>query len=356
MLVQREGIRGPVPKLTARLIRALTPRGATVVTHEWGRRSDDEDLWRKVRRGLEDVLSVRRAVRGAEFDIAVVNTSHDWRTILRDVAVGFVLRRWCRPVILQFHGSRTYRLGLPGSRGFKLATTLLLRMTDGVLVLSSEERRQLHRFSPTTQVFVVKNPYERALFPNRDVAESPSGAPTLLFVGRLRREKGALELIEAMPSVLARAACKLIVVGDGELQGVLYDRIRQLGLADAVTVAGYLEGEELLQAYASADVFVLPSWSEGFPTVLAEAMDAGLPIVTTRIRGAVDHLIEREHALFVEPRDVSGLASALVEVIRDPELRARMGSANRERVEIFDPDDVAGEYLKVLRAVVSRAA
>jgi glycosyltransferase involved in cell wall biosynthesis len=352
MLVQREGIRGAAPKLSARLMAALAPLGVTVVTHHWGRTSDRERGVTKLRRALEDVLSVRRAVQGVEFDVAIVNTAHDWRTVLRDIAVARVLRRRRRPVLLQLHGSRAAHLVQPGGGAFKLATALLLRMTDGVLVLSSEEQRALQAFRPATRAFVVKNPYERAPFPDSGGRGRPPESPTLLFVGRLLKEKGALDLIEAMPSVLSRVACKLVIVGEGELEGALRNRIRQLGLGESVTMAGYLEGEDLLRAYAAADVFVLPSWSEGFPTVLAEAMDAGLPIVTTRIRGAVDHLVEGEHALFVSARDVSGLSSALVELIRDSELRARMGLANRKRVEVFDPGVVAGEYLQILRVLL----
>ena len=354
MLVQREGIRGPVPKLTARLIAALGPLGVTVVTHDWGRKSDREGLPTKLRRGIADVLSVRRAVQRLEFDVAVVNTAHDWRTVLRDLGVALVVRSRRRPVILQLHGSRTSSLVRGGGRTFKLATGVLLRMTDGVLVLSNEEQSDLRAFRPTTKVFVVKNPYERLTRPPGWVQASTS-PPSLLYVGRLVREKGVLDLVEAMPSVLDQVACNLVVVGDGELEDVLRDRIGQLGLGESVTLAGFLEGEELIRAYSAADVFVLPSWSEGFPTVLAEAMDAGLPIVTTRIRGAVDHLVEGEHALFVAPRDVRGLASAVVELIRDPKLRIRMGSANEQRVEVFDPHVVAGEYVAILREFVPRA-
>jgi glycosyltransferase involved in cell wall biosynthesis len=115
---------------------------------------------------------------------------------------------------------------------------------------------------------------------------------------------------------------------------------------------GHLSGSELSHEYRVATIFVLPSWSEGFPTVLAEAMDAGLPIVTTRIHGAADHLIAGENALFVERRDVNGLASALIMLLEDRDLRARMASANRERIRIFEPRVVAAEYLHVLRSFV----
>src|SRR5205823_173848 len=104
---------------------------------------------------------------------------------------------------------------------------------------------------------------------------------------------------------------------------------------------GYLAGAELEAAYREATLFVFPSWVEGFPTVLAEAMDAGLPIVTTRIRGAADHLVAGENALFVEPRDVSALVDAILTLLDDRDLAARMSAANRRRIGIFEPRVVA---------------
>ena len=87
--------------------------------------------------------------------------------------------------------------------------------------------------------------------------------------------------------------------------------------------------------------------------MLAEAMDAGLPIVTTRIRGGVDHLVEGENALFVDPGDARSLAASITTLLGDADLRARMGAANQQRVQIFAPDVVAVKYLQVLQSVVT---
>jgi glycosyltransferase involved in cell wall biosynthesis len=354
MLVQRPNIRGPLPKHTPHLVAALRSLGCTVVTHPWGREREDESVLEKIFQRFRDVLSVRSALRGEQYDVAVVKTSHDWRTLLRDIAVVLVLRGHCRRVVLQLHGSQPATLVERGHHAFKLATAVLLRLVDGVMVLSTEEQRQWQAFGRRPPVFTVKNPYVGANPPDSPapVAASATAMPRVLFVGRLLEEKGIFDLVEAFPQVLEQAGCELIVVGDGEKEDELRGRIRSLGLEDRVAMAGYLSGSELSLEYHDATMFVLPSWSEGFPTVLAEAMDAGLALVTTRIRGAADHLVEGENALFVEPRDRKALASAIVKVLQDPELRARMASANRERIRIFDPDVVGREYLEVLRTVV----
>jgi glycosyltransferase involved in cell wall biosynthesis len=359
MLVQHTSISGPVPKHTPHLVAALRSLGCTVVTHPWGRQRGDERLPARVARGLRQVRSVRHALAGEEFDVAVVKTSHDWRTLVRDLAVVLAIRGRCRPIVLQLHGSQSSALVKSGRWAFKLATALLLTLIDGVMVLSTEEQVEWRAFRGRPPVFTVKNPYLRSSNgAERSQYRSPEDAHRVLFVGRLLEEKGIFDLIEAFAAVVKQMPCRLVFVGRGEDDRRLRARIHRLGLNDHVAVKGYLEGADLSRAYAEATLFTLPtSWHEGFPTVLAEAMDAGLPIITTRIRGAADHLVEGEHALFVEPRDVEALVSAMLTLLRDAALRTRMGSANRQRVGIFEPATVGAEYLEVLRSVVlGRAA
>jgi glycosyltransferase involved in cell wall biosynthesis len=356
MLVQHPGIQSPLPKHTPHLIAALRSLGCTVETHPWGRQREGEALLEKVTQRFRDVLSVRRALRGRHFDIAVVKTAHDWHTLLRDISVVLGIRRHCRPVVLQLHGSRASQLAEPGRRAFKLATAVLLHLVDGIMVLSTEEQRQWQAFDRRTPVFTVKNPYVRASSTSKEPSDPPAQRrPIALFVGRLMEEKGIFDLVDALPHVLAHTECELVIVGDGEQEQRLRDRVRILDLEDDVTMRGYLPGAELAPEYERATIFVLPSWSEGFPTVLAEAMDAGLPIVTTPIRGAADHLVEGENALFAQPRDVEGLASAMVTLLRDADLRARMASANRQRIRMFEPEIVGAEYLQVLQSLVRAA-
>jgi glycosyltransferase involved in cell wall biosynthesis len=352
MLVQPEGIRGPVAKHTRHLVAALRSLGCTVVTHPWGRRSEGEGLASKATQRLRDVVSVRRAVHGEQFDVAIVKTSHDWRTLIRDIAAAFAVKGSCGRIVLQLHGSQSSALVEPGRRAFKLATALLLRLVDGVMVLSTEEQRQWQAFRARPPVLTVKNPFvSHAVSRDNAVEASTVERHRVLYVGRLLEAKGIFDLVKAFAAVVDQARCELIVVGHGEHQRRVRRQIRSLGLEEHVSMKGYLTGAALQREYAEASMLVLPSWSEGFPTVLAEAMDAGLPIVTTRIRGAADHLVEGENALFVEPRDVKAIASAILRVLRDRELRQRMGSANRLRVRIFDPEVVGAEYLQVLRSL-----
>ena len=300
---------------------------------------------------LDDIRSISHAARELRPDVLVVMTAHGWPTLLRDIPLLHILRPSCRRVVLQFHGSRSSLLINPGRTPFKTATRRLVFMADLVLLLSGDERNEWIAFEPRAHYAVVANPFVPKVEETDAAVEcigGHSGALVILFVGRLTREKGVFDLLSAFQGVHLQQPCKLVLTGSGQAAPELRKQVTSLGLGSAVEMTGYVEPSKMLTLYRSADVFVLPSYAEGFPTVLAEAMHAGLPIVTTGIRGAAEHLTDGENALFVQPGHPEQIEAALLRLLLDPALRARMGHANRERVQRFAPDRVASEYARLL--------
>jgi glycosyltransferase involved in cell wall biosynthesis len=361
MLAPRATIRGPLPKTTRLLVDALRKRGCEVELLPWGRRQEREGLADKLVGRLQDVRSARQVVNGGAFPVVVVHTAHDWRTLGRDVILLRALKARARQVIVQFHGSQSQRLAAPGSILFKAATGRLLALSDGVLVLSREEQAELTAFSPEARVFTVRYPQTVPTMATiRDAEpEGRNAEAKILSVSRLMVAKGLLDLVRALPLVRREHPCRLVVAGAGPAESGIRTLAAELDVSDYVDFPGYVEGEELARLYGAADVFALPTYHpEGFPTVILEAMAAGLPIVTTRWRGPADHLVEGENALFVPAHDSVALASSLTRLVKDEQLRYRMGQANREKARVFDPDSVAEEYLAVLERIVeaSRAA
>jgi len=230
-----------------------------------------------------------------------------------------------------------------------------MRLCDHLFVMSLQEQSELRAFAPWRPSAVVKYP---VTVDDRDGPgqEDPSwrlppGVPILLFVGRLIAPKGIYDLLGAMPRLLQRSPCHLMVAGAGE-DGRVRRLIAELGIGDSVTLVGYLEGPALSAAYRAASVFVLPTyWVEGFPLVVLEALFFGLPIVTTRIRGMADHLSEGVHALFVRSHSAADLADALARLLSDPDLRSSMSGANKELVRNFAPDEIGRVYVAALEGI-----
>jgi glycosyltransferase involved in cell wall biosynthesis len=357
MLVPHSGVRGPMPRITQLLVEALRKAGSEVSTEPWGRRYDEERRVQKFFGRPADVLRVRRAASILQPQCVVVQTSHDWTSIARDVALVTAINAKTPRIVLQFHGSRSDWLVGSGRPFFKGATFALLKLVDGALLLSSEELRAFEAFYPRGRFEAVSNPFEQNTTQRARTTDKSRGMrrpPLLLFAGRLLPEKGLLDAIDAVALLNERRTVHMLIAGSGPVESEAATRVRERRLSEQVTFAGYLPPGRLHDAYAEADVFLLPTYHpEGFPTVIAEAMSAGLPIVTTKIRGIADHLEEGENALFVPPRDAAALAQALERLLSDDKLRERMADANRAKVGAFAPERVALEYLEALRRINS---
>ncbi|MEO6462068.1 MAG: glycosyltransferase family 4 protein, partial [Candidatus Eisenbacteria bacterium] len=172
----------------------------------------------------------------------------------------------------------------------------------------------------------------------------PRQPATVLAIGRLVEKKGFADLLAAWPAVRARVpAARLVVVGDGPEREDLAERARDLGIADAVTWAGPLPQDAVLAHLAAATVFALPCRiardgnRDGLPTVLLEALASGLPCVTTTVTGNPEIVRDGVEGRLVPPGDPDALAAALVDLLLDPEARARMAEAARaSAIERFD--------------------
>jgi glycosyltransferase involved in cell wall biosynthesis len=356
MLVPHVGVRSPMGRIAELLIAGLRDLGCEVETAPWGRHTDDEGVGRKFVGRFTDAVRVRRGLAASQPDCIVVQTSHDWRALTRDLVLVRMIGRRARTIVLQWHGSRADLVSSPGERSLKWATRLLVRRADGVFVLSSEELACFRPLASGTRLEVVSNPFVPLAGRARregERARSATSAARLLFVARLLPEKGLFDVVDALGLLLERRKAQLVIAGAGPAESELQRRVAARGLDSHVTLAGHLPPTSLALEYANADVFVLPTYHpvEGFPTVIAEAMGAGLPIVTTRMRGITDHLRDRVNALFVPARDPEAVAGAIERLLADDELRKRMGAANMEAVKAFAPDRVARAYLEALHRV-----
>ena len=154
----------------------------------------------------------------------------------------------------------------------------------------------------------------------------------VLTVGRFAEQKGYRYLVEAVPLVLEHLPdARFVWVGTGRLEQELRRRVEHLGLGASVTFAGRCH--DVSQLMAAADLFVLPSLFEGLPLTVLEAMAAGLPVVATAGCGAAEAVVDGKTGRIVEPANVAQLASTIVEILKQPDLAARWGTAGRLRVE-----------------------
>jgi len=178
----------------------------------------------------------------------------------------------------------------------------------------------------------------------------PPGARVVLSVARFSPVRRMdLYLPGVMVATLrARPEAFFVIAGDGVDFNRIKGGVAQAGLSDRVKLLGAVPAEEVSALYALADVFLLPSYTEGFPRVLLEAMAFGRPVVATDAGGIRDILPEGQQPLVSDRRDPTALARNLIRLLADDDLAARLAAANRARVKDFDVGPVADMYYQVL--------
>lgn len=146
--------------------------------------------------------------------------------------------------------------------------------------------------------------------------------PRIVFVGRLSAEKGVFVLLDAISRVLETLPLELWIIGSGDLRQELENSARSLGISESVKWLGWMPwGSALFEKLGQADTLVLPSFSEGLPLVLAEAMSQGLVVVASAVGGIPEILENGEAGILVPPGDVKALASAIRQSVTDTALR-----------------------------------
>jgi colanic acid/amylovoran biosynthesis glycosyltransferase len=186
----------------------------------------------------------------------------------------------------------------------------------------------------------------------RDLPKKPSRDPArrirLVCVGRLSPEKGHLGLLDAFANMLARGIdADLVLVGEGSERDKIEKALSRLHLDDKVHLTGTLDEAATLTEIADADVLVLPSFMEGLPVVLMEAMALGIPVVATRVAGIPELIVDEKSGLLFSPANWDELADQLSKVCNDSLLRSRLGDAGRERV--FKSHNVADAFDPLIR-------
>jgi glycosyltransferase involved in cell wall biosynthesis len=246
---------------------------------------------------------------------------------------GVVFGRLCGvPVVI------THEHGWSFERGPKMIIDreLIARGSNAFIAVSREDRRrmiELQRISADTAIFVANGIPALPAPSGRDVRAELGIGPedrVVTSVGFLRRPKTMDVLIEAAARIAPGVpGLRVLIVGEGADRPVYEALIEKLAVQDTVKLLGLRS--DVPDLLAASDVAVLSTNSEGSPLSVMEYMDAGLPVVATRVGGIPDLIDDGVQGLLVEPQDAAGLGDAIARVLDDPEEARRMGERGRER-------------------------
>ena len=231
-----------------------------------------------------------------------------------------------------------------------------------VVAISSFGRSQLCRWVPSSQwdkIEVVHCGLEAGFYQAADALDAQP-VPRLVCVGRLCEQKGQLLLVEAV-AVLARQGLRfeLVLAGDGEMRGEIEAAVARHGIAERVRITGWISSAQVRTELLAARALVLPSFAEGLPVVIMEAMALGRPVISTYIAGIPELVRTGSEGWLIPAGDVAALADAMRDCLQaSPERLLALGRAAHARVRERHAVDVEAAKLKRLftAAVAPEAA
>lgn len=250
-----------------------------------------------------------------------------------------------KPFIFHLHGGNFDGFYAAMGSLRKWLIRFVLDHAARIVVLSSQWSTWVHGVSMNSQVVCIHNP----------VAVPAEAAPLaqqqrLLFLGRMNRGKGIYDLLDVVAGLRARhPALRLTCAGDGEAEQV-GARARELGIGDAVEIPGWVSAQERDALIATSTILVLPSYFEGLPMSVLEAMAAGMPAVATPVGGIPDLIEDGVDGYMVMPGDHQALARVLDRLLADPALQQQVGAAARRKIEEGFSADVVVPRLEKLYA------
>jgi len=249
-----------------------------------------------------------------------------------------------RRVVLHVHPDRFVEFCARARFPLRLSLKRVFAYAEAVIVLSETTRRRLLRLYPDARIFVLPNPVQVPDFRCGPEAE----APEVLYMGWFIPEKGVYDLLEAVPGVVREVpAARFVFCGT-----YFIDRLREACAAPElrghVDIRGWVTGDEKIEALSRASLLVLPSYTEGFPNVVLEAMASCLPVVTTPVGANPEILKDGINGFFHPPGDTAALQEKIIRLLKDSSLRREMGRRNRALVEErFDAHVIGNELTRI---------
>jgi len=320
----------------------------------WGVRlfspHDEGSLARRLRLAAVEIL--RFTVEILTHRVTLVHChAAELGSFWRKSIFGLLARARRIPVLFHLHGAEMKDFYDAQVAPVRRLISWILERYSAVVVLSPSWADWVRSVAPKARVFVLHNYVRMPASQGRRAGEGPI---KVLFLGIIGHRKGVYDLLPAFADARATVpGMKLLVGGNGEVDQARM-RAAELGLGDSVEFLGWVGGDRKNELLAAADIFVLPSYNEGLPISLLEAMSWGVPVISTTVGGIPELIRDGTDGYLIEAGDVPALARRLAELAGDPDLRRRMGRAGREQVaESFSREAVLPR-LEQLYADISR--
>jgi len=277
------------------------------------------------------LIKLKKILKTYQPDVVHINPSLVLGAIIRDFLFLTVVKENGNQVLFFIHGWRKIISGRFEKHGFwRKYFKKRFDMADVIVVLTKKFKEHLVNLGVdqnkiyVSSMMVDSNKYH----PNSKEFIRPY---EILFCANLRREKGPYELLDAVPLVLSKYGdTKFTFVGKGKDLDKLKEIVKEKGLGKNVVFTGYKNGYEKINIYKKAHIFAFPSYTEGFPNVILEAMAAGCALVFTPVGSLAEAMVDGKNGLIVKamPPNPEEIAEKIMQLIENPNIMKKMSQNN----------------------------
>ena len=296
-----------------------------------GSRTDREARGAKCVRLLGDFGRFCRLTGSRRCDLVHLNPSLRPKALLRDGLSLLIARALGRKVLVFLHGWDPACEASIRRRYLFLFRHVYFK-ADAFVVLASQFQSALREFGYDKPIYVETTIVPDELFARTQIRPGSTKRDrtgvNILFLSRVEKSKGIYEALEAFHLLRKKVpSVTLTVAGDGAELKNAQTHVQTEGI-DGVRFLGWVAGVQKHQAFSEADIYVFPTWGEGMPLSVLEAMAYGLPVVTRPVGGLADFFEQGKMGFVTDSRDPQILASFLERLARDPDLRREMARYN----------------------------
>lgn len=307
---------------------------------------EDGSIPLKIRVFLQAVVKTMWMLLTKDIHLVHIRGSHRGSTFRKSMLILLVLF-FRKPIVFQMHASEFHIFYANLAPGLQKLFSWVFRQCDRFVVLSASWKK----FYTTNlglkpeKVDVLYNPVQ---VPSEIPTRNSSIPLKLIFLGRIGERKGAFDLIQAFARLPESEKTKsmLIMAGDGDLEEAR-NLAQSLNLTDYITFPGWIDTKERDRLLTQADIFILPSYNEGLPLSMLEAMAWGLPAIVTPVGGIAEVVTHGENGLLVEPGNIQQLSDAMKSLITSEELRLSLGAKARTSMVPLDINNYWLSFLNV---------
>lgn len=289
----------------------------------------------KLRRLASDPFRLWGVLSDKRIDLVHINSSLDHKAYWRDIVFLFIAKLARVEIIFQLHGGQSPEEFSRGSGVLSRLMGRIFSLADYFVVLTSRELKNYARLISPGKLYQIPNCIDQTISKHLPSKSFSPGLIHFAYIGRLVSTKGIFEIADGLK--LAKQAgltgFELHVAGDGPDKNTWLSYVSDCGLASELVYHGSVSGDQKNGFWQKAEVLLLPSYSEGLPYSVLEALAFGVPVVATDVGGIPDAIEHGVHGLIIEPRNAEALASAISELAGNIEQLDTMSTACRSRAE-----------------------